>query len=129
MNDGVMLWLGGPAPEVAAALAQTLTGATCWPVDADTVCAVASQTGEHLSACVERVVRGAQIASRQGAAVGLAVGPLATAGQVNPTAERARRAAALASAGEIILAWGSQAYVRGTFESVSTGFVRLIELA
>lgn len=126
MNDGVVIWLHGAAPDAVAALAHGLNCAICWPVGADTVCAVTPQAGEHLSICVTRV---AAMAGRQDAALGLAVGPLPPAGQLNPTAERAQRAAALAAAGDVILAWGSQAYLAGAFESVAAGFVKLIELA
>lgn len=125
MNDGVVIWLRGAAPDAVAALAHGLSGAICWPAGADMVCMVAPQAGEHLSVCVARV---AAIVGRQGVALGLAVGPLPPAGQVNPTAERAQRAAALAAAGDVILAWGSQAYLAGEFESVAAGFVKLIEL-
>ncbi|WP_423222251.1 hypothetical protein [Candidatus Amarolinea aalborgensis] len=126
MNDGVVLWLQGLPPAEAEALMATLTDGAWWTTEGAAVCALAPQPGEHLSAGVNRALNTAIMASQRQAAVGLAVGPLPVGGRANPTLERARRAAALAAGGDVILAWGSQAYLMGEFESVSTGFVKLL---
>ncbi len=147
MDDGVVLWLQGLSSAETKALMATLTGGAWWTTKGAAVCALAPQPGEHLSACVNRALNMAVTASQRQAAVGLAVGPLPVDGCTNPTLERARRAAALATrlslrraqssrahaegspkpaAGSVILAWGSQAYLTGEFESVSTGFVKLL---
>lgn len=126
MDDGVVLWLQGLSSAEATALMATLTGGAWWTTKGAAVCALAPQPGEHLSACVNRALNMAVTASQRQAAVGLAVGPLPVDGCTNPTLERARRAAGLAAAGSVILAWGSQAYLTGEFESVSTGFVKLL---
>lgn len=96
---------------------------------------------EHLAGCVRRVVVVAQALAENGAAVGLAVGPVAQerggderlGNEVpgygaGPTAERAGRALLWARPGDVVLAWGSQAYLAGEFASVATGFVRLVTL-
>jgi len=126
MNDGVVLWLQGLLPAEAEALMATLTGGAWWASEGAVVCALAPQPGEHLSACVNRALHTAVLASQRQAAVGLAVGPLPEGGRASPTLERARRAAELAAAGSVILAWGSQAYLMGEFESAATGFVKLL---
>jgi len=126
MNDGVILWLQGLLPAEAEALMATLTGGAWWTSEGAAVCALGPQPGEHLSSCVNRALHVAVLASQRQAAVGLAVGPLPEGGRANPTLERARRAAELAAGGSVILAWGSQAYVMGEFESVATGFVKLL---
>ena len=126
MNDGVVLWLQGLVPAEAEALMAALTGGAWWTTGGAVVCALAPQPGEHLSICVNRALHTAVLASQRQAAVGLAVGPLPEGGRANPTLERARRAAELAAGGSVILAWGSQAYVMGEFESVATGFVKLL---
>lgn len=125
MDEGVVLCWRGLSPSEEKALSHALTGAACWQMAGDGVCALAPLAHEHLSACVERALLVMRAACQQGAAVGLAVGPLPSPEQATPTLARARRAAALATPGEIILAWGSQAYVVGEFESVMTGFVKL----
>lgn len=99
------------------------------------------QAGEHLAECVRRVARLAQARAEGGAAVGLAVGPapLARGGDEHAvdrmpdegaaiTVERAKGALRWARAGEVVLAWGSQAYLSGEFASVTGGFVRLARL-
>ncbi len=126
MDDGVVLWLQGLSSAETKALMATLTGGAWWTTKGAAVCALTPQPGEHLSACVSRALNMAVTASQRQAAVGLAVGPLPVDGCTNPTLERARRAAGLAAAGSVILAWGSQAYLTGEFESVSTGFVKLL---
>ena len=126
MNDGVILWLQGLLPAEAEALMATLTGGAWWTSEGAAVCALGPQPGERLSSCVNRALHVAVLASQRQAAVGLAVGPLPEGGRANPTLERARRAAELAAGGSVILAWGSQAYVMGEFESVATGFVKLL---
>ena len=142
MNDGVVLWLQGLVPAEAEALMAALTGGAWWTTGGAVICALAPQPGEHLSICVNRALHTAVLASQRQAAVGLAVGPLPEGGRANPTLERARRAAVWAArlsahaegspqpvVGDVILAWGSQAYVMGEFESVATGFVKLLDLA
>jgi hypothetical protein len=134
MNDGVVLWLRGLSSAEAESLMATVTGGAWWTTTGAAVCALAPQPGEPLSACVNRALNAAVMASQRQAAVGLAVGPLPDYGRTNPTLERARRAAELAArlrspkpaAGSVILAWGSQAYLMGEFESVATGFVKLL---
>ena len=126
MNDGVVLWLQGLSSAEAETLMAALTGGAWWTSKGAVVCALAPQPGEHLSVCVNRALHTAVLASQRQAAVGLAVGPLPEGGRANPTLERARRAAELAAGGDVILAWGSQAYLMGEFESVATGFVKLL---
>lgn len=125
MNEGVVLCWRGLSPSDEKALSRALTGAACWEMEGDGVCALAPLAHEHLSACAERALLVLRAVCQQGAAVGLAVGPLPSPAEATPTLARARRAMALAAPGEIILAWGSQAYVVGEFESVMTGFVKL----
>ena len=88
MNDGVLLWLRGLSPSGIAAMMTMVTSATWWQTGEATVCALTPQAGEHLSACVDRAITGALIASQKSAAVGLAVGPLAATGDADPTLER-----------------------------------------
>ncbi len=98
--------------------------------------------GEHLAGCVRWAAVVALGLAQAGAAVGMAAGPVppgvdldittepeARSSTRGPTAERAAQALRWAQPGEVVLAWGSQAYLQGEFASVTSGFVRLINLA
>lgn len=133
---GVAMWVVGVS-EIDSAR-RTVIGDTHGP----TMTVFVSQPGEHLAGCVRRAAEVGQTLAEAGAAVGMAVGPvvlghasdattggMVTGSEVDPTTERARRALAWAQPGDVILAWGSQAYLSGEFASAATGFVRLVRLA
>jgi hypothetical protein len=137
-ESGVVMWVSGvgemPAVEGAGVVVAGRTG--------DAVAFVfVPAAGEHLAGCVRRASELALGLAQAGAAVGLAVGPVAQdrgaveqpgdlgpGHDAEPTAERAGRAWRWAQPGEVVLAWGSQAYLFGEFTSVAMGFVRLISL-
>lgn len=137
-GSGVVMWVSGvgemPMGEGAGVVMTGRSG--------DAVAFVfVPAAGEHLAGCVRRAAELALAVAQAGAAVGLAAGPVSPIGGIieplddlmpgydaEPTSERARRALLWAQPGEVILAWGSQAYLSGEFASVATGFVRLVNL-